>query len=152
MAAMSPGSDSYEELFGTIRRLHLPYKASEQIFLQMVFNVISRNVDDHSKNFAFCMTSNGVWKLSPAYDVTFSVDLSAPAYLNRHSLSINGKNDEITHSDIETVASQNDIRDYQALINKVVESVRKFENYAHELGIDKRLTQRIRSAFRWPNR
>jgi hypothetical protein len=72
----------------------------QQQYLRMAFNVMSRNVDDHSKNFAFCMTSDGKWRLSPAYDVAFSVDLATPKYANRHSLTINGKNENITRSEL----------------------------------------------------
>jgi serine/threonine-protein kinase HipA len=36
------------------------------------FNVLAHNRDDHSKNFAFLMDESGVWKISPAYDLTFS--------------------------------------------------------------------------------
>ena len=57
---MSSGSDSYEDSLGVIRKLNLPYKDSRQQFLRMVFNVLARNVDDHSKNFSFCMASDGV--------------------------------------------------------------------------------------------
>jgi len=145
LAAMSPGSDSYEDIFVGIRRLNLPYDDSRQQFLRMVFNVMSRNVDDHSKNFAFCMTPDGKWRLSPAYDITFSVDLAAPAYANRHSLTVNGKNEGITRNDLETAALNNDIQDYKMLIDRVANAVGKFENYAMELGIDRRLINNIHS-------
>ena len=143
LAAMSPESDSYEDIFAVIRRLNLPYNDSRQQFLRMVFNVMSRNVDDHSKNFAFCMTPDGKWRLSPAYDITFSVDLAAPAYANRHSLTVNGKNEGITRNDLETVALNNDIQDYKMLIDKVADAVGKFESYAMEFGIDRRLIKNI---------
>ena len=147
MAAMSPGSNSYEDIFAVIRRLNLPYENSRQQYLQMVFNVIFRNVDDHSKNFAFCMTPDGEWRLSPAYDVTFSVDLTAPDYMNRHSLTVNGKNEGITRADLETVALQNDIQEYKTLIDRVSCTVDNFERYAGQVGIDRRLIKNIRSEF-----
>ncbi|MEX0890305.1 MAG: type II toxin-antitoxin system HipA family toxin [Balneolaceae bacterium] len=46
-------SFSYEQLFQTMRELRLPYPAAEQMFRRMVFNVLSRNCDDHTKNFSF---------------------------------------------------------------------------------------------------
>ena len=79
----------------------MPYEDSKQQYLRMVFNVIARNVDDHSKNFSFCMTNNGAWGLSPAYDLTYSVDLAAPAYSNKQSLTVNGKNEAVTREDLE---------------------------------------------------
>ena len=126
LAAMSPVSDSYEALFTVIRNLKLPYQDSKQQYLRMVFNVLSRNVDDHSKNFAFRMTPDGTWRLSPAYDLTFSIDLAAPTYVNRHCLTINGKNERITRADLETVALNNDIQDYKTLIEIVSNAIGNF--------------------------
>jgi serine/threonine-protein kinase HipA len=117
LAAMSPSSDSYEDIFAVIRRLNLPYEDSKQQYLRMVFNVIARNVDDHSKNFSFYMKRNGIWRLSPAYDLTYSVDLTAPAYSNRHLLTVNGKNEDITREDLEVTGLNNDIQDYKTLID-----------------------------------
>ncbi|MDR1371469.1 MAG: type II toxin-antitoxin system HipA family toxin [Dysgonamonadaceae bacterium] len=145
LAAISPSSDSYEDIFAVIRRLNLPYEDSKQQYLRMVFNVIARNVDDHSKNFSFCMNRNGVWRISPAYDLTYSVDLTAPAYSNRHSLTVNGKNEDITREDLETVGHNNDIQDYKTLIDTVAGAVAKFEGYAKELGIDRRLIAAIKT-------
>ena len=42
------------------------------LYRQSVFNVISHNRDDHAKNFSFLMDETGKWKVSPAYDLTFS--------------------------------------------------------------------------------
>lgn len=147
LAAMSPGSNSYEDLFAVIRRLNLPYEDSKQQYLRMVFNVLARNVDDHTKNFSFCMTSDGIWRLSPAYDLTYGVELSAPAYMNRHSISINGKNEDITRKDLETVAVRNDIPDYKSLIDTVNNAVNKFKEYATELNIDEQITDSIAADF-----
>ena len=44
----------------------------EKMYRLAVFNVLSHNRDDHSKNFSFLMDAEGIWKLSPAYDLTFS--------------------------------------------------------------------------------
>lgn len=147
LAAMSPTSDSYEDIFAVIRRLNLPYEDSRQQYLRMVFNVLARNVDDHSKNFAFCMSREGTWRLSPAYDLTYSVDLAAPFYANRHSLTVNGKNERLTRADLEKVAVDNDIQDYANLIDTVSSAVAKFETYATELDIDKKLIESIKGDF-----
>jgi len=147
LAAMLPSGDSYEDIYTVIRRLNLPYEDSRQQFLRMVFNVIARNVDDHSKNFSFCMSRNGVWRLSSAYDLTYSVDQNAPDYSNRHSLTVNGKNEDITREDLETVGQNNDIQDCKTLIDKVAGAVANFENYANELGIDGKLIDSIKADF-----
>jgi len=147
LAAMSPESSSYEDVFSVIRRLQLPYDDSCQQFLRMVFNVVTRNVDDHSKNITFCMTEDGQWRLSPAYDLTFSVDLTAPAYVNRHSLSINGKSENITLADLEKIAQNNDIQDYKSLIEKVMDAADNFEKQAKELEIAPLLMEKIKREF-----
>jgi serine/threonine-protein kinase HipA len=145
LAAMSPESNSYEDLFAVIRRLNLPYEDSRQQYLRMVFNVLARNVDDHTKNFSFCMTPDGVWRLSPAYDLTYSVDITTPAYMNRHSMTINGKNESISRDDLEIVALRNDIQDYKSLIEKATFAVSKFRDFAVELKIDEQFIDSIES-------
>lgn len=144
LAAMSPASNSYEDIFLTIRSLNLPYQDYVQQYLRTVFNIIARNVDDHNKNFSFCMNRNGEWRLSPAYDLTYSVDQTAPAYSNRHSLTVNGKNEDITRDDLEKIGKNNDIQDYSTLIDKVINAVSNFENYAKELNINKDLITNIK--------
>lgn len=147
LAAMSPTSDSYEDIFAVIRRLNLPYENNKQQYLRMVFNAMARNVDDHSKNVSFCMNRDGIWHLSPAYDVTYSVDLSAPAYSNRHSLTVNGKYENISRKDLEEVGLNNDIQDCKTLIDIVANAVANFESYAKDLGIDKKLIDAIKADF-----
>ena len=62
-------SFSYEQLFQCMRELKLTYADAEQMFRRMVFNVIARNCDDHTKNFSFILKQGGKWELSPAYDL-----------------------------------------------------------------------------------
>lgn len=147
LAAMAPESDSYEDIFAVMRRLNLPYNDIKQQYLRMLFNVIARNVDDHSKNFAFCMDQQKNWRLSPAYDLTYSVDLTAPAYANRHSLTINGKNEDVTREDLEKVGMNNDIHDYKSLIDKVLSAVNKFEEYSKALEVNTPLIKSIKTDF-----
>jgi len=147
LAAMDPNSNSYEDIFSVIRKLKLPYEDLEQQYIRMVFNVLARNVDDHSKNFAFCMHKDGSWKLSPAYDLTFSVDLAAPAYVNRHSLSVNGKYEQITREDLEIIGQNNDIQNYKSLIDKVGNAISGFDTYAREEKLNPGLIDDIRKEF-----
>ena len=93
------------------------------------------------------MTPDGVWRLSPAYDLTYGVDFTAPAYMNKHSMSINGKTEGITREDLETVAQRNDIQDYKSLIDMVSNAVGKFKEFATELRIDEQLINTIESDF-----
>jgi serine/threonine-protein kinase HipA len=92
------GAYSYEQAMQVMRRLGLGMKAIEEQFRRMVFNVITRNHDDHAKNIAFLMNRNGDWSLAPAFDVTYSWNAQG-SWTNQHQMSINGKRDNFTIDD-----------------------------------------------------
>jgi serine/threonine-protein kinase HipA len=58
------------------------------MFRLAVFNVLAHNRDDHSKNLTFLMDDTGEWRLSPAYDLTFS---SGPGGEQSTMVTGNGK-------------------------------------------------------------
>lgn len=62
----------YEDLLSLTGVLTKDIREVENMFRLAVFNVMAHNRDDHSKNFTFLMNEFGEWKLSPAYDLTFS--------------------------------------------------------------------------------
>src|SRR5690606_19280388 len=95
-----PGSFSYAEVFGIARQLRLSANEAEQLFKRMVFNVVARNHDDHSKNFAFIMddTQGYKWSLAPAYDLAYSYKPGSK-WVNSHWMSLNGKRDDFTRDD-----------------------------------------------------
>ncbi len=62
----------YEDLIGLTGHLTRDVREVEKMYRLAVFNVLAHNRDDHSKNFSFLMDETGQWKLSPAYDLTFS--------------------------------------------------------------------------------
>lgn len=62
----------YEDLLSLTSILTKDIREVEKMFRLAVFNVMAHNRDDHSKNFSFLMNEVGEWKLSPAYDLTFS--------------------------------------------------------------------------------
>jgi serine/threonine-protein kinase HipA len=62
----------YENLIALTGALTRDVQEIEKMYQLAVFNVLSCNRDDHSKNFSFLMDKDGQWKLAPAYDLTFS--------------------------------------------------------------------------------
>lgn len=62
----------YEDLLSLTSYLTKDIREVEKMFRLAVFNVMAHNQDDHAKNFSFLMNELGEWKLSPAYDLTFS--------------------------------------------------------------------------------
>lgn len=118
---------SYEHIFRIISHLDLLYVNSEQLFTQMVFNVAVSNRDDHTKNFSFIMNKLGQWQLSPAYDLTFPFDPYQTFY-SPHQISINNKNRDINRKDVEALAVRVGIRNYNQIIDRVIDGVATFEH------------------------
>lgn len=125
------GSFAYEQVFETIRMLRLPATTSEQFYRRMAFNVIARNLDDHTKNIAFIMDKKGAWRLSPAFDITYSYD-PASVWVKQHNLSINGKTIDITKDDLLKVGKEMNIKHAKTIIEQVQSSVRKWPQYAKD--------------------
>lgn len=131
----NPNAYAYEQAFQTMRSLRLPYSDAEQLYRRMVFNVISCNNDDHTKNISFLMDENGQWKLSPAYDITFAYSPSS-IWLSQHQLSINNKRRNITRNDLMTVANRMNIKKAREIIEQVREVINsRWREYAHEAGV-----------------
>ena len=127
-------SFSYEQLFQTMRELHLPYPDAEQMFRRMVFNVMARNHDDHTKNFAFRLRQGYNWELAPAYDMCFASD-SQNKWINQHVLSINGKRKNIQKKDILQLARSMNIKKAGQIIEEVNKVVALWNDYADAVNI-----------------
>lgn len=127
-----PNSWSYEQLFRVMRGLHLPQPQIEQAFRRMVFNVVGCNQDDHTKNFAFLLDQDNIWRLSPAYDMTYA---KGTGYTRQHQMSVNQKRLFITRADMLAVAEQISISKNKAnaIIDEVVNTFRHFEDYIEEI-------------------
>lgn len=139
-------SYSYEQLFEVMRKLMLPYAQAEQMFRRMVFNVMSRNCDDHTKNFAFVMDKAGSWKLSPAFDVCHSFRPDSN-WVSQHSLSLNGKRKDITRHDFLEVAQRMNIKKAANLIDEVRAAVMQWKTFADQAKVKTDLTDAIASTL-----
>lgn len=125
---------SYEQAFNVMRRLRLPYSQAEEMFLRMVFNVVIRNQDDHTKNISFLMDKTGKWTLSPAYDIGFAYNPKG-SWTDTHQMSINGKFDDITRRDLLVCAAANNIKNAAEIIDKVCETTAKWPKMAKNCGV-----------------
>jgi serine/threonine-protein kinase HipA len=128
-------SFSYEQLFQTMRELKLSYAEAEEMYRRMVFNVMSRNCDDHTKNFSFILKKDGKWELSPAYDICHSYKPGSK-WVSQHALSINGKRINIELSDLLAVAKLINIKKPKEIINKVNNCVSRWPEFASEVMVD----------------
>ncbi|WP_352405358.1 type II toxin-antitoxin system HipA family toxin [Petrimonas sp.] len=129
-------SYSYEQLFQTMRELKLTYAEAEQMFRRMVFNVIARNCDDHSKNFSFILKQGDRWRLAPAYDLCHAYRPGSE-WVSRHALSVNGKRENITREDLIVIGRSIRNKKAEEIIDQVNDTVHNWNYYADKAGVDK---------------
>ncbi len=141
------GEYSYEQLFQTMRLLRLPYPDAEEMFRRMVFNVLARNCDDHTKNFSFLLKQGGRWELSPAYDLCFAYDPKS-IWVSKHSLSINGKRENFNREDLLRVAKSMNIKKPDHIVNTIKEIVMEWRAYAKRCKVHSELTNHIEKHLR----
>lgn len=145
-----PGAYSYEQLLGVARRLQLHRDEAIEIYSRMVFNVIARNHDDHTKNFGFLLDNpQAGWRLAPAFDVAYSYKKGSP-WVDTHQMSINGKRDKFARDDLLSVASLigNFSREAPGIIDRVVEVVQQWPHYARQASVAESLQQEVQRNLR----
>jgi serine/threonine-protein kinase HipA len=98
-----PRSVGYEELLRVAVKLGAT-QSLKQLFLQMLFNYMFVNQDDHSRNFSFMCGSDYRWKATPAYDITYA---KGQKQTKEHQLTLNGKAlSQITLQDVVNLATE----------------------------------------------
>ena len=127
----NPRSYSYEQAFNVMRALRLPYSQAQEMYRRMVFNVVLRNQDDHTKNISFLMDRQGKWTLSPAYDMVFAYNPKG-GWTAQHQMSINGKFDDITRQDLLEFAKRNNIKEATEIIDRIAEVSSRWPLLARE--------------------
>jgi len=138
---------SYEQAFQVMRTLHLPYPEMEQMYRRMVFNVVARNQDDHTKNHSFMMSREGEWKLAPAYDICYSYSPSGK-WTSQHQMSLNNKRDNFVFDDLLSVSKKMGIKKGREIIQEIVSVVSQWEVYAQEAGVKKEYIEQIGATLR----
>ena len=137
-----PRSYSYEQAFNIMRALRLPYSQAQEMYRRMVFNVIVRNQDDHTKNISFLMDKSGKWRLSPAYDMGFAYNPNG-GWTSQHQMSINGKFDDITRQDLLEFAKRNNIKEASEIIDSIKDSVSLWPIIAKECDVPQSMIDAI---------
>jgi serine/threonine-protein kinase HipA len=135
-------SFSYEQLFQTMRELHLDYPSMEQLFRRMVFNVLARNCDDHTKNFAFRLQKDGQWELAPAYDICHAYKPGSE-WVSQHILSINNKQKDIEKKDLLAIANTINCKKAKLIIDEVSTTVNNWNTFAKETGVSTKMSKEI---------
>lgn len=140
-------ASSYETLFRTMKRLKSNYQQLEQQFRRAVFNVVARNHDDHVKNFSFLMNKQGVWEISPAYDITYSYKPGG-TWTSTHQSSINGKFGDFKRDDLIEFGKNFGIKNSKLIIQEIIEAISKWCQIAQEVEIPKKIISTINNNLR----
>lgn len=144
-----PGSFSYEELFSVGRELRLSRDEAEQLLRRMCFNIVARNHDDHSKNFAFILPEKK-WQLAPAYDVAFSYKPGSK-WVNSHWMSLNGKREDFTRKDfygLERFGKIFSPINIDMILDEVIEQVSQWRTLAVEHELPEHFIQEVERGLR----
>lgn len=137
-----PGAYGYEQVFAIMRRLRLDKAAAAEQYRRMVFNIVARNLDDHTKNIAFLMEPDGTWHLSPAYDVIYAHN-PAGKWTNQHQLTLNGKRDGFTRRDLLDAGAAISLSRAADIIDEVNAAVARWPEFAEQAGIDPQVSAEI---------
>ncbi len=121
---------TYRDVLKTARALTRNEGDVLELFRRACFNVLAHNRDDHARNFAFLMNARGTWRVSPAYDLTYS---HGPG--GEHTMLIDTEGANPTRAHLEKLAASVGLRRTADVIDEVRAAVSKFHRFADEAGV-----------------
>lgn len=131
----------YQTLMKTTLWLTKDMHECEKQFRNAVFNVFVHNRDDHAKNFCFLMFPNGTWKVSPAFDLTFS---TGPAGEHCTSVMGEGKNPGTVHllklAEVVSIKRERSLE----IIDQVKQAVARWTDFSKEAGVTSKSSKNIK--------
>jgi serine/threonine-protein kinase HipA len=135
----------YKTIMQATMSLTRDMRECEKQFRQCAFNIFSHNRDDHAKNFSFLMDNDGVWRISPAYDLIFS---SGPSGEHCSMIMGEGKNPGITQ--LLQLATTCNINKANALnmIDEVKSAVNKWMVFADAANVSRSSKNMIESVLK----
>lgn len=124
----------YEQIMKCALALAGEESETEKILRMATFNVFAHNRDDHAKNFSFLMDSSGKWRVSPAYDLTFS---GGPG--GWHSTTIMGEGLRPEKEHLLKLSESGGIprKRAEGIIEEVGQAVQKWPEFAERAGVEK---------------
>ena len=142
-----PAEYSYEDALRVIQQLDLGHPAKQELYRRMVFNILARNQDDHTRNIEFLMGPDGRWRLAPAYDLTWSYRDDSP-WVSRHQMRVNGKADGFTRDDLLAVAGGFGIRKAGDILQQVGAAVGEWPRFATDANVATKTIDKIAGTHR----
>ena len=112
----------------------------EELILRAIFNFFIRNEDDYAKNFGFLMDDEGRWRLSPAFDLTYS-----PTAYGEHATSFAGEGRKLSRTAIERMAEVTglSISALRSLSERAAAGAERAGEFARDLGAKPGTVKRI---------
>ncbi len=135
----------YGDLIALTGMLTRDAREVEKLYRLAVFNVLSHNRDDHAKNFSFVMDETGEWKLSPAYDLTFS---SGPRGEQSTMVMGEGKHPTTQHLTALGQEAKIDSSKITDIIEQTRHALTEWQRLASEYGVAKTNIRRIAESHR----
>lgn len=120
----------YGHLMDVSFRLEQDVEAYRKTLRLAAFNVFTHNRDDHSNNFSFLMGAKGVWRLAPAYDLTFS----RPAH-GEHSLTVSGEGKQPGWKELRALADHFSVPGAETVLTQSWEAARQLPQIMEEEGV-----------------
>jgi serine/threonine-protein kinase HipA len=145
------GATDYDEFLRAVLHVTGDQRDVQEAFRRMVFNVSFGVRDDHAKNHAFTMDASGTWRLSPAYDVTYS----RPGIGNglHRQMSVQGKRRDISRDDIAGIAKTFSIgkRLLKQVFDSMHEAATEWPAISEELGLSDQRRDEIADTWEFPS-
>jgi len=136
------GTNSYAQCFQALIELAAPREDLVEAYRRMVFAVLAKNCDDHTKNVSFRLRKGESWRLAPAYDVTFAHN-PVGQWTSQHQMSVNGKFRDITRADLLAEADRYGIGEASSILDQVRAALGHWPAHAAAAGVAKAESQRI---------
>jgi len=132
----------YEALLAATLKLTRDVREVERAFRLMSFNVLMHNRDDHAKNFSFVFDeAQRQWRLSPAYDLTFSEGMGT-----EHTTAVNGRGNP-ARADLVKLAKAFSITQADRIIDEVRAAVSTWPEVAGSRGVQETTVREIGGAL-----
>lgn len=122
----------YGHLMDATFRLEGDVEGQEKILRIAALNVFSNNRDDHSKNLSYLMDSTGIWKLAPAYDLTYS---NSSHGMHSTTIAREGKNPG--REELKELSNEFLLKNGVAIIDQVADAVSHWKSIAKDAGVAK---------------
>ena len=129
--ARTPSLD-YRDLIRLTRVVTRDRREAVKMVRLAVFNVLAHNRDDHARQFSFLMDRDGVWRLAPAYDLTFAEGAGG-----EHATAVLGHGRDITRAQLRRLGREADLSDQEIdpILDEVATAVSGWERAARDCDV-----------------